>query len=309
MNSKLAIIIPAYKETFLERTLLSIAKQTNKNFTVYIGDDCSPFDLFKIVKKFKNEVEIKYVRFDENLGGKDLVRQWSRCIELSENEEWIWLFSDDDEMEANCVEVFFKVLEQYEKNELFHFNLEVINENQEVLNENLEFSTKISSKEFFYLKSRGKIKSYVVEYIFSRKVYEKLGGFVNFDLAWFTDDATWIKFGYDHNIISIPDGKVLWRRSSENISPKKDHNTIKRKLHSCMAYFIWVENFFRKKNDPLTKVEVRRGFRYMIRKPSIDYPFLGLIRMLSEFHKGNLLFFLFDCSYLLAYRILKKISG
>ena len=42
---KLAIIIPAYKQRFLRETLDSIAKQNNHDFTVYIGDDASPYQL------------------------------------------------------------------------------------------------------------------------------------------------------------------------------------------------------------------------------------------------------------------------
>ena len=49
---QLAIIIPAYKETFLRKALESIASQTCKDFTLYIGDDCSPNDLKSIVSDF-----------------------------------------------------------------------------------------------------------------------------------------------------------------------------------------------------------------------------------------------------------------
>ena len=38
---KLAIVIPAYKAAFFERTLESIALQTDQRFRVYIGDDAS----------------------------------------------------------------------------------------------------------------------------------------------------------------------------------------------------------------------------------------------------------------------------
>jgi len=35
----LAIVIPYYKRTFFEETLQSLAKQTDKRFVVYVGDD------------------------------------------------------------------------------------------------------------------------------------------------------------------------------------------------------------------------------------------------------------------------------
>ena len=39
--SNLAIVIPAYKSTFLPVALDSIVAQTCKDFTLYIGGDCS----------------------------------------------------------------------------------------------------------------------------------------------------------------------------------------------------------------------------------------------------------------------------
>ena len=56
---KLAIIIPAYKARFLQETLDSIAKQNSHEFTVYIGDDASPYPLKTIVDHYKNKFDIK----------------------------------------------------------------------------------------------------------------------------------------------------------------------------------------------------------------------------------------------------------
>ena len=98
-QNNLAIVIPAYKSTFLAAALDSIAAQTSLDFTLYIGDDCSPNHLGAIVDRYRDRINLVYHRFDTNLGGKDLVAQWERCIDMSQGEEWIWLFSDDDVME------------------------------------------------------------------------------------------------------------------------------------------------------------------------------------------------------------------
>jgi glycosyltransferase involved in cell wall biosynthesis len=62
---KLAIVLPAYNSTFLSSALDSIAAQTYKDFTVYIGDDCSPHDLKSIVDRYSNRINLIYRRFDE----------------------------------------------------------------------------------------------------------------------------------------------------------------------------------------------------------------------------------------------------
>ena len=52
-QADLAIVIPAYKGTFLQETLESVARQTDRRFHLYIGDDCSPHGLKEIVKGFR----------------------------------------------------------------------------------------------------------------------------------------------------------------------------------------------------------------------------------------------------------------
>ena len=68
MRKKIAIIIPAYKSRFLQQTLASIAAQTDKAFTVYIGDDASPHDLKNIVCLYQDKLDIVYHRFEDELG-------------------------------------------------------------------------------------------------------------------------------------------------------------------------------------------------------------------------------------------------
>ena len=111
MTHRLAIIIPAYKATFLSAALESIAAQICKDFTLYVGDDCSPEPIGDIVEQYRDRIELVYLRFNTNLGGKDLVAQWERCIAMSQDEPYIWLFSDDDVMEPSCVELLLKTIE------------------------------------------------------------------------------------------------------------------------------------------------------------------------------------------------------
>ena len=53
---------------------------------------------------------------------------------------------------------------------------------------------KISGYDFLLDKLEGRIYSAACEYVFSRDIYRKAGGFVKFPLAWCSDDATWTKF-------------------------------------------------------------------------------------------------------------------
>ena len=71
MTHRLAIVIPAYKATFLPAALDSIAMQACKDFTLYVGDDCSPEPIGNIVEQYRDKIDLVYQRFETNLGGKD----------------------------------------------------------------------------------------------------------------------------------------------------------------------------------------------------------------------------------------------
>src|SRR5215217_7374333 len=107
----LAIIIPYYKLTFFEATLQSLADQSDQRFKVYIGDDASPENPISLLEKYKDKFDFLYHRFQENLGTTSLTKQWERCIELSNNEEWIMILGDDDYMDKNVVATLYENLE------------------------------------------------------------------------------------------------------------------------------------------------------------------------------------------------------
>lgn len=99
MNNLLAIIIPAYKGEYLDKTLNSLSRQTDQRFTLYIGDDNSPYPLKDIIDQYSNQLDIVYHRFDNNLGHTNLIHHWERCIEMMNNEPYFCMFSDDDLMD------------------------------------------------------------------------------------------------------------------------------------------------------------------------------------------------------------------
>lgn len=245
---RLAIVIPAYKAVYFESTLESIASQTCSDFTLYIGDDNSPDDLESIVSKFYDRIDIKYKKFNENLGKMNLVEHWNRCVDMTEGEEWIWLFSDDDIMDSDCVRSFYE--EQKESDtDVFHFNVDVIDGsgNKYISRgyRSVDFPTVISSRDFAKARLTYKLDSFVVEYIFRKERYVQTGGFVCFDLAWCSDDASWIKFSAKTGIRSIIGPRVQWRASMSNITPDRSRKIKARKFKSVCAYLSFLNNFFK----------------------------------------------------------------
>ena len=161
-QNDLAIVIPAYKSTFLAAALDSIAAQTCQDFTLYIGDDCSPNNLEEIVDKYRDKINLVYKHFNTNLGGKDLVAQWERCIDMSQDEEWIWLFSDDDVMEASCVEIFYKSIQETNASyDLYHFDVKVINDDGKITSIPDKYPQDLDNFSYYKGKLKGKYASLV----------------------------------------------------------------------------------------------------------------------------------------------------
>lgn len=254
MNN-LAIIIPAYKPEYLQQTLDSFVRQTNKNFTIYIGDDNSPYNIYDIVKKYLDKLQIVYKKFDENFGGVSLVKQWERCIELSK-EEWIWLFSDDDVVSETCVETFYNREDTNSK--FFKFNTKVIDNNGNHIMKKYDKSSILLSKKIEsidFIKKRLNIenfRSFAVEYIFHRDLFNA-NRFVDFPLAWVSDDATWFKYSIENQgYISILNDMVYWRHSGKNISSSvKDNIVNEKKIQASIQYLLWLNQYSAEKNISL----------------------------------------------------------
>lgn len=280
----LAIIIPAYKDTFLRRTLESVARQTDKRFHVYIGDDCSPYPIGEIVREYESRIQLTYKRFESNLGGRDLVGQWKRCIDMSEDEPYLWLFSDDDEMDPRCVEVFLNRPAQVRDNALTHFNIRVIDADDRLISSPENFPPEISAEEYLHLKLTGRIISYVVEFVFPRSLYDKVGGFENFDLAWGSDFITWLKMAANtaYGILTLPGAEVRWRCSGENISPKKDRPTMIRKILSLTENAAYIKEIIKKEPEkfPASKSSFR-WIRFPLGEIKRNHRVLGIFNSIK----------------------------
>lgn len=245
--SQLAIIVPIYKPDFLREALECLAAQTCQDFTVYVGDDCSPHNLRDIVMPFADRLDLHYTRFDRNLGAQDLIGQWQRCVALAQGEEWLWMFSDDDQMDPNCVESFYKTMRRYPNQDLFHYNVTVIDSQGQPTTDQrfikCDFDEWMRAKDFLRQRLCYRINSFIVEYVVRRSTFEAAGGFMRYPLAWCSDDATWYRMARPSGILTIPNARVYWRKSHANITPDRSRSVQQQKLKAVRLFltFCWHE--------------------------------------------------------------------
>lgn len=85
-----------------------------------------------------------------NSGKINLVDHWERVLKSIGNEEWCMILGDDDILENNFVEEFYKNLEEVENREisLIKFSQALINSEGEVVREATQLPQVYSSKQF-----------------------------------------------------------------------------------------------------------------------------------------------------------------
>jgi glycosyltransferase involved in cell wall biosynthesis len=242
VEQKLAVVIPAFKPDFLARTLESLVRQTDQRFNIYVCDDASPADIESITRSALGSRPYLYKRFENNLGGTSITKQWDRCVALV-REPWIWLFSDDDLMEADCVKAFHRFLEaEGEMTDLLRFDGWIIDENDkitELFPHNLD---KESWLEFAYGRLMGWRRSFMQQLVFRRSALQEAGGFLDLPLGWSSDDAAIIMMGRQRRLRRVPGARVYWRRSQKNLMPDFSLKARTKKLRAICLFLQWLRD-------------------------------------------------------------------
>ncbi len=248
MSSKIAIVIPAYKTDFLRNTLESIAVQDSRDFTVYIGDDASPADIYGIVRDFESRMDIVYRRFEKNMGRTDLVGHWKRCIDMS-YEPWVFFFSDDDKMPSDAVSRILRTVEEYPQDRFFRFRLGLIDGSDCIVRTNPDFRSQYNMAEDILVEYlSGKISSAACEYVFHRSLVGD-GTFVGFPLAWCSDVATWYKMSsMAGRTVNMTGDPVLWRNAA-NVNISSSSGLEDRKAEALALFIRWLERNYKGRKD------------------------------------------------------------
>lgn len=231
----IAIVIPYYNYRFFEQTLESLVAQTDKRFKVYVGDDNSSKDPTGILLKFESLISLKYHRYDENLGKNCLSEHWNRCVSLIEDESWILILGDDDKLDKNVIEEFYRNYSYIKDLNLIRLSSVLVDGTNKVISEVYKHPKKELAKKSLLRKLKKQTRSSLSEYIFSKKVFEK-HKFKHYKLAWHSDDMAWIEFSENKPIYTLNNAKAYIRFTNESISGKNEN--MKLKVEATYDFFI-----------------------------------------------------------------------
>lgn len=215
----LAIVIPYYKINYFEETLKSLSNQTDKRFKVYIGDDNSCDNPLEIIKKYSSNLNIKYEKFNNNLGSISLVKQWNRCLGLLGNETWVMILGDDDVVSNNMVEGFYANYEKIKnRTAVVRFATYKIDDASNIYSKLYTHPEIENSINIIAHKKRSSLS----EYVFRRDKIDVIK-FKDFPLAWYSDLLSVLEFSDFGPIFSINSAHLKIRISENSISGKNDN--------------------------------------------------------------------------------------
>ena len=233
---KYSFVLPAYKANYLRESIDSILGQTYTDFELIIVNDASPEDVDSIVNSY-NDKRIQYYRNEDNIGGKDLVAQWNYSISYATG-DYLVLASDDDIYALDYLEKMDTLVMKYPDVKVFRPRVKRVDNTGKILQIDGFEGEYLTQIEYLHLWTSKVLGSGIPFVVFNRQALMDIGGFVNYPLAWFSDDATVLKLS--DNGIGVYTAKTLFsfRYSNENISTAKNNkHSLRGKLNATRMFY------------------------------------------------------------------------
>ena len=228
-----SIGIPVYKSTYLSRAIDSAIRQTYQNLEVIIVNDCSPYDIDKVVNSYDDN-RIKYYINEKNLGATDPGYNWNECLRKAKG-EYFCLLCDDDVYEPEFVEELLRLSDEYPECNVFHSSVKVVNKNDEVIQRFPKSPKWESCSDYIINCSRHLRKQTVSEWMFRASHVRSLGGYDNLPLAWSSDYLSVMRFAVKGGIATTGKELAVFRRSDENITMQRQGHC-ETKIYALSLY-------------------------------------------------------------------------
>lgn len=213
---KVSIVLPAYKRRFLKESLNSLLAQTYTNFELIIVDDASPEHLADIVGEYDDH-RIRFYQNEKNLGKDDLVTNWNHCVNYACG-ELLLLASDDDVYQPTFLEKMVKLAIEHPECDLFHCRVAVINEEGRIIHAGEPISAYESDIDFIVQRALNRRTQLISDFIYRMDAFHRIGGFVNYPKAWFSDEMTCYLLAKGKGVWADSEALFHWRCSDVNIS-------------------------------------------------------------------------------------------
>lgn len=234
----ISVVLPAYKTDFLEESIRCILNQTYRDYEFIIVNDNPGSKVREIVQSFNDE-RIQYYENPENIGCKDLILNWNKCLSRCSG-EFVLFASDDDSYDVDYLQTMIGLARKYPKADLFHCRIRYVDSKGEIIQLSQPAAEYESCVDFVYQRLFWRRKQALQEFFFRRDAIESVGGFVNFPLAWYSDDAT-MSLLARNGVGYCSKDMFHMRMSGQNISAGDTH--VIDKIKAMKQYVAWMADF------------------------------------------------------------------
>ena len=291
-----SFVLPAYKSDYLQDAIESILQQTFNDFELIIVDDASPYNLESIVKQY-NDQRIVFHRNEVNIGGKNLVMNWNKCIKYAKG-EYLILAADDDIYSPFFLQQVEARIEEYPDVDIIRSRVNRIDSKGTITDIEQVYKPYMPFSEFVFYWSKGVINC-IANYVFKKKSLLNTGGFVDMPCAWFSDDITVVNMSIK-GIATTEDALFYFRTSDKSVSWTFDKDTIRKKWKANGMFYKWFNDTVipKMKSLPQNSIEilyqknaifnVRNRVKIMYSQLISRYPhsrFIEAIQMITSIHK------------------------
>ena len=250
-----SVAMPAYKSSFLRQAIDSVLRQTYDNFELIIVNDCSPEPIDDIVGSYHDD-RIRYYVNEQNIGGKDPVANWNRCLSYAKG-EFFALLCDDDLYSPTFLETLLKLAALYPDVDVFRSGVKLINGKNETMDFFPSSPTWESAELYLWHIVSGVRRQTISEFLYRKKRLDELHGYVSFPKAWCADFASVVLFASKGGIVSTTEWLSSFRMSGENLSTEGHRNAVE-KIVAHTLFTGWIHDFVARKDNLLGEIIIQK---------------------------------------------------
>lgn len=252
---KVTIAIPAYKSEFLGEAIESVLNQTYTNIELHIVNDCSPEDIDAVVKRYCDDERVHYHVNVHNIGAKDPVANWNKCLSYATG-DFFALLCDDDVYMPTFIEDMLGLVDKYSDTNVFRARVKIVNEKGELINYYPSAPEWESSMDYMWAIISGYRCQTISEFMYRTDYLKKQGGYIPFPKAWCSDHASVISLAQNGGIATSNKLLVEFRMSGLNISAN-DSKYVIEKVEAQVLYTHFIETFVKDEPESIRRLILR----------------------------------------------------
>ena len=235
---KYSICIPAYKSLFLKESIESVLNQKYLNYELIILNDDSPQPVEKIVDSISSS-KIKYYKNTINVGAKNLVHNWNKCLSYCTG-DYIVIMGDDDSLEPNYLEEFNLLIDRYPDLDVYHCRSKIIDEESNPIMLTPSWPEFETVYDCIWHRITERRSQYISDFVYKISTLREKDGFYDLPLAWGSDDISAFlacsKKGIAHT------NKPVFNYRSNSLSITSSGQPL-IKMESNLIYESWLKGF------------------------------------------------------------------